>query len=500
MQIGWSEVDITPKKKIKLAGQFYERISEYVESPISVVAMAVSAAEDYAIFCACDLESIYPNLLTLARAKIAEANSNGSYPNPGPDPDKVMVSATHTHTSYEYKGEDKRDSSLNVLSRVLPASMKYVPKVTAEDTVTAEEALTFLADKIAEAALRAWHAREDAFYAPAFGRAAVGMCRRVVYDDGTAKMWGDTNTANFVCMEGGSDTGIELLYTFDKEKKPTGVVANIACPAQVLEQRSFVSSDYWGKVRQELHEEFGEDFKVLGLCSAAGDQCPRDLVRWIEPETPIDDPNVIRHNPPLRRADPSMYDIKGCRLAGRRIANEIISVSKELEEYYSGGILKHQVLQLHLPLRRVTITEYETAKQKLDEYIKNCGASGEFTFQDSAEMHVCAGTMARYEHQQTADLHSVEVHIIRLGDIAFATSSFELFLDYGNQIRARSKAQQTFLVQLCCGSDGYLPTRKAERGSHYSAYVSSGVTGHAGGDLLVRETLEAIRELFSDDR
>ena len=195
-----------------------------------------------------------------------------------------------------------------------------------------------------------------------------------------------------------------------------------------------------------------------------------------------------------------MYDIKGCRLAGRRIANEIISVSKELEEYYSGGILKHQVLQLHLPLRRVTITEYETAKQKLDEYIKNCGASGEFTFQDSAEMHVCAGTMARYEHQQTADLHSVEVHIIRLGDIAFATSSFELFLDYGNQIRARSKAQQTFLVQLCCGSDGYLPTRKAERGSHYSAYVSSGVTGHAGGDLLVRETLEAIRELFSDDR
>ena len=29
MLIGWSEIDITPKKKIKLAGQFYERISEF---------------------------------------------------------------------------------------------------------------------------------------------------------------------------------------------------------------------------------------------------------------------------------------------------------------------------------------------------------------------------------------------------------------------------------------------------------------------------------------
>lgn len=495
MQIGWSEIDITPKKKIKLAGQFYERISEYTESPICVVAMAISTEADHAVFCACDLESIYPNLLALARKKIAKANRDNAL---GLDPAKVMVSATHTHTSYEYKGEDKRDSSLNVLSRVLPDSMKYVPKVTSDDIMTSEEALEFLSDKIAEAALKAWDNREDAFYANEFGRAAVGMCRRVVYDDGTAKMWGDTDLANFDCLEGGNDSGIELLYTFDRNKKPTGVVANVACPSQVVEQRSFISSDYWGKVRQYLKEEFGPDFKVLGLCSAAGDQCPRDLVRWVEPETPIDDPNVIRNHPLLRKADPSMFDIKGCCRVGRRIANEILTVSKEIEEYQKDGIFKHCVLSLNLPLRRVTITEYEAARRSLDEYIKSCGDKGEFTFKDNAAMHVCAGVMARFEHQQKVDLHNVEVHIIRLGNIAFATNSFELFLDYGNKIRARSKAQQTFLIQLCCGSDGYLPTEKAERGGHYSAYVSSGVTGHAGGDLLVRETLETIKALFAE--
>ena len=40
---GWSEVSITPEKRIGLAGQFAERISEYVETPITVTALAVES-------------------------------------------------------------------------------------------------------------------------------------------------------------------------------------------------------------------------------------------------------------------------------------------------------------------------------------------------------------------------------------------------------------------------------------------------------------------------
>jgi hypothetical protein len=89
--------------------------------------------------------------------------------------------------------------------------------------------------------------------------------------------------------------------------------------------------------------------------------------------------------------------------------------------------------------------------------------------------------------------------VIRLGNIAIATSPFELFLDYGNRIKARSYAQQTFIVQLCCGSAGYLPTEKAEQGGHYSAYISSGNVGREGGDLLVRNTIHEINALFAEE-
>ena len=88
--------------------------------------------------------------------------------------------------------------------------------------------------------------------------------------------------------------------------------------------------------------------------------------------------------------------------------------------------------------------------------------------------------------------------MIRLGKVAFVTCPFELFLDFGNQIRARSAATQTFEIQLCCGALGYLPTERAEKGGHYSAYVSSGYVGHEGGDVLVRESLDTIGKLFAE--
>ena len=113
-------------------------------------------------------------------------------------------------------------------------------------------------------------------------------------------------------------------------------------------------------------------------------------------------------------------------------------------------------------------------------------------------MHVFAGTLARFEVQQNMDMFDFEAHFIRLGDIAFATNPFELFLDYANRIRARSLAKQTFLIQLCCDSCGYLPTEIAEKGNHYSAYVSSGQTDHIGGDLLVRKTLTTINSFFEN--
>ena len=489
--IGWAEESIVPDKKVSLGGQFFERISQYVESEITVTAMAVEANGDQMIMVSADLTSVTAYFMELVRAKFTQIC-------PEVDPRKLMVAATHTHTTHTLmRAPTTERTAKNLLKEYLPEGKEYKSLVTADDSViTPEEATEFVVNKIALAAKRAWENREEALYTNEFGRAAVGMCRRVSYDDGSAQMWGDVNTANFVALEGGNDSGIELIYTFNKDRKLTGVVANIACPAQILEQRSFISADYWGRAKAILREKLGKDIYLLGLAGAGGDQCPRDLVRWVTPETPIDDPNVKRPYPLKRKADPSMYDISGCNRAGKRIANEIVSVYEEITELKDTAIFQHKVIDLDLPLRKVTMTEYQNAVRELEYYIDKNKDKEVFNYEDIARMHVHCGVMLRYEKQQSAEIYPIEYHVIRFGDIAFATNPFELFLDYGNRMKARSKAEQTFVVQLCCGASGYLPTEKAEKAGHYSAYVSSGNVGHEGGDLLTRRTINEINEMF----
>ncbi len=488
--IGWAEESLVPDKKVNVYGQFYERISNHVETEITATAMAISKGDQSAIIVSCDLTSTNQFLIDQVREELAAMCPDFPVEN-------LIIGATHTHTSVGYAKRGVASGTKEILKEFMPPEKQYAPIVTADDSVmTAYEALDFLSVRIAKAAKNAWENRAEGGFTNAFGRAVVGFCRRVCYNDGSAQMWGDTNTATFTQLEGGNDSGIELLYVYNKENKLTGVVANIACPSQILEHRSFISADYWGEVKRNLRKELGDDLFLLPMCGAGGDQCPRDLVRWVQPETPINDPNIKRPDVIERVADPSMFDLSGCRRVGKRVSNEILAVLEELGQPQTDAVFEHQVFTLDMPLRKATISQYNEAVREIEYFVNKNKDKDAFTFEDNARMHVYAGTIARYREQQTVETKPIEVHIIRLGDIAIATNPFELFLDYGNRMKARARAKQTFIMQLTAGAMGYLPTEKAEQGGHYSAYISSGQFGHEGGDLLTRKTITTINKMF----
>ena len=505
LKIGWSEISITPDKKISLAGQFAERISEYVEKPLTVTALALESGDTQGVIVSCDLGSVAWTLVEDVRARLADNKE-------GLDPKYVMISAIHTHTGPSYAGQRRSakyttqkqtggiGSLREMLETYMPAGCKYVEKQNISDNpeiMAGRECADFLAERIAKAVLDAWKDRREGSFVNAFGRAAIGQCRRVTYSDGSAQMWGDTNTAVFESVEGGNDNGIELLFVYGAEKELRGIVANIACPAQCVQHRLFVSPDYWGEVKVRLRKYFGEDLFLLPLLSAAGDQCPVDMVRWVAPESDVHDPNIEHPHPLRRKADPSMFDISGMKVAGRRVAQEIIAVYEDgLDAPQTDPVFVHEVHDMQLPLRRATLTDYNNAVRAVKEYFRD--KKGNVDYNDVAKLQVHLGILVRSRLQEVMNVVETEVHIMRLGTVAFATNPFELFLDYGNKIRVRSKAEQTFLIQLCNGGDGYLPTEKAEKGGHYSAFISSGLVGHVGGDQLVRESLQRINELFAD--
>ncbi|HCS72344.1 MAG TPA: hypothetical protein DIW17_00515, partial [Clostridiales bacterium] len=92
--------------------------------------------------------------------------------------------------------------------------------------------------------------------------------------------------------------------------------------------------------------------------------------------------------------------------------------------------------------------------------------------------------------QNKTDVFEFDMHVIRLGNIAISTNPFELFTEYGMRIKARSRAEQTFIIQLANGAGGYLPTEAAVAGGSYSSKPASTTCGPDSGDKLVEITLD----------
>ena len=76
LKIGWAEESLLPDKKVSLAGQFYERISEAVESEICATAMAVESVGEQMILVSVDMGGPEA-LVNLAREKYVSSGRVG---------------------------------------------------------------------------------------------------------------------------------------------------------------------------------------------------------------------------------------------------------------------------------------------------------------------------------------------------------------------------------------------------------------------------------------
>jgi hypothetical protein len=190
---------------------------------------------------------------------------------------------------------------------------------------------------------------------------------------------------------------------------------------------------------------------------------------------------------------------------GRRIANAFLDVADVIAGDVRDELpLVHVVRQIDLPTRIVTDAEHATARK----VCADIDAKKERGPWDAWVRQLYGGVCQRYLDQKRGKrVYSMELHVLRLGDVAIATNPFELYLDYGVQIEARSAAEQTILVQLAAaGSESghYVPTPRAVAGggltespmNNYSATVMADVIGPDGAQVLVQRTVETIHELW----
>jgi hypothetical protein len=451
--IGWASKSITPTKPIVLSGQFHARVTKDVNDPITATALAIETEGDQAIMVSCDLliidKVMQDKLREQLKAKLPEF-----------DHKKLFLNTTHTHTAP------------NTLEDWYPPQDNEV--------MTPAEYVNFLVNCLSDAVVEAWETRKPGGVSWSFGHAVVGHNRRAVYFNGSSQMYGSTNREDFDCMEGYEDHGVNMLFFWDQKQKRTGIVINLACPSQVTESASYVSADFWHEVRVEIRKRYSDDLFILPQCSAAGDQSPHfQLDKRIEEE-------MRKRKHVSEREEIAI-----------RIANAVDYVFPFANSDIRTDLpFKHAVQEIDLPVRKVTEKELERARLDYEELMKRQPFeknSGEFLI-----MRRIKNIIDRYEKQEKNPFRPTEFHVIRLGDIAIATNPFEMFLDFGIRIKARSKALQTFVVQLACASNWgeYLPTAKAVAGGGYGAEIVSNLVGPEGGQMLVDQTVKLINGMW----
>lgn len=452
LAIGWAQGSITPDRPVHLFGMFNERISTHVEATCTATALALEGADgEQAIWISCDLVNIQRDVVQEVRRAVAVRITEL-------DTAKLFIGCTHTHNAPNFRGD------------LFPAPPP--------EAMTPEEYRRFFVERVADTAVQAWKARTAGQVTPALGHAVLGWCRRVVYADGTGEMYGKTQRDDFVRIEGPMDPGVELLFTHDPGGSLTGAVVSVACTSQTCMGENFLTADFWGPARHLLRDHFGRDFTVLAVTGASGDQCPDDLIRWHRSEAP-------------------MRGVEGAARMARRLTQGVIEGYEHgRRETASDPVFRHT--HAVLDLLEYVMTPGQTAHYENE--IARLTADGE---PDPRSWDGGTVLRARRHLERHAALGPnptvpVECNFLRIGDLAVATNPFELYLEYGQRIKARCPAVQTIAAELTNDTLGYLPTRNALAHGHYSAMPSNIRLGPDGGDLLVARSVKALDALFNE--
>ena len=482
--IGWAMRDVSTEQPVGIRGQFYLRLSESIMDPVTVTSLALDNGDDAVIFLSCDTVGINSYIVKMIRERVRKSA-------PYIPAEKIVINATHAHT-----GGDLSD-----VSDDFPCDLPRMPGL---------EYQQFFADRAAEAIVEAWNKRQAGQVAWGIGYATTSYSRRTVYFDDTAKrpgavsrpgmmvnghaaMYGDTNDPQFSHFEAGTDPFVNLLYTFAADGKLTGAIVNVPCPSQCSMHEWRLTADYWNEVRNNIKKQYGDVF-ILPQCAATGDL-----------ET------IVLH---YKKAHQRRLELKGTTQR-QEIADRITAAFTEVLEWASKdrreqAPLMHKVRTITLTKRRITKEEYEDEVVQLaklnEEKFAVQGNSKERLMHDSTlclRRLRCQAVIHRYEIQNAEPSLPMELHVVRLGDIAFASNRFELYMDYMHRIQAQSPAVQTFIIQLAGtevgdGGGSYLATQRAVEGKGYSATQYCNLVSPVGGQELVVETLKDLNELWKE--
>lgn len=436
---GSAKVNITPPLSIPYLG-YVPRQGKFrgVHDQLFARALVLDNSETKLAIISADSLGYGNEILGAGRNFTAEVRERIS-DRAGIEPNNIMLASIHAHSTPETLG-------ITRLSDV-PEAVPW---------------LEVLMDQLASAVEMA-----SGNMAPAQLKLGMGLAEEIGHNRRVRDLSIEEQIA-----QGLVDPQVGVLMCESLESGESFIVANFACHPVTVQVQPLVSADYPGVATDLVERTVDGCLNCLFLQGAAGNINPM-----------LDDTRDF--------ADVERY---GMILAGEVL--KIIGSLRSPETPIMEPKLAARSEVLQLPVR--DLPDQEPMREAYERALKD--AESAETDEERFRALRTAG-----QHRESLDLIERgtdpvpgEVQVMRIGDLAVASTPGEMFVQLGLEIKRRSAAPHTFVVELANGWVGYLlnPGGFAEGG--YEAHPGPWTkVSEDAGQMLVDKAVELMKELWS---
>ncbi len=428
MQIGLQITDITPPLGVEMAGHFVRRHASEVHDPLTAHAMVLSDDNTTIALVGTDLVGMPDQVARSARERIANFT--------GIPPENMMIWGTHTHAGPVVSG-------LGLFREGDDDYTALLPKLLAGAVASASESTE-------ETSTRIGVGKET----------HISFNRRYRMADGSVQTNPGVGNPAVQASDGPIDPDVGVLY-LQRRGSVCGALVNFANHLDVLGSgNTWYSADFPYYMRQTLADAYGDGFFGLFGNGACGN---------------------INHINVFGRRRQGGYD--HARRMGRILAGDVLKTEFESTEVDLCPLWAESVM-VELPLREFSDEQIAEFRRVLEETedLEGQISSGNF------ERGRAKRSLALVESGITSE--DVEVQVLGMGPLVIVGIPGEYFVEFGLQIKKRSPADFTFLIELANGYKGYIPTEAAFRAGAYEG--SSARYAPEAGQMLADSAINIV--------
>ena len=412
LQVGFAETDITPDIGMEQPGGYSKAYHQKFHDACKVRAAVFDDGSNRVALVGTDTLMIPRQIVLAAREEIRRKS--------GIAEDSILIGASHSHSS-------------GPVGMVQPGeydhASKFVQELAYEKSSAADpKFLRYVEDQLVSAVLQANGSRAERPCGVGSGQEnEAAYNRRFRMKNGRTQTHPRQGNPNIIEPAGPTDPEVGVIGTFDGNGNLVGCVVNYACHATT--SPGGISANWIYYLEKTIRGVFGDKVVVVFLAGANGD------ITQVNNLSPYVNPGRE----------------EWARLVGSRVGAEAVKVLASMHTGPMGPV--DSALEVLAIPRRVPSPERVKRSTELIKQGPDKAGRSEWTF--AKEIVMLDALIAK------TPVVDAEVQAVQVGPAVFISNPAEYFVEYGLDIKKRSKFPFTYPVELANGCVGYVPTEEA---------------------------------------